>query len=190
MIRPFPRIPTGLGLGAALSKMLAMRVGVGNIWFKGTVRVAMKPLLDRLPLVGAVKVRPAKAQPRLPWFANEQSFRPNADSKRYRQEVLCVRLKTLVQQSGQWIFVASPLERGSARRFPWWNRRISPSAFSFKEVTSRFFRGSSCGWRHLSRTPFCSRMCCQRAWPSKWTLLLAKSRQDLFATFAVWSTSA
>lgn len=56
VIRPFPRLPTGLGLGAALSKLLAMRVGVGSIWFKGTVRVAMKPLLDRLPLVGAVKV--------------------------------------------------------------------------------------------------------------------------------------
>jgi len=46
----------GLGVGAALSKMLAMRVGVGDLWFKGKVRVALKPLIDRVPLIGAVKV--------------------------------------------------------------------------------------------------------------------------------------
>lgn len=45
-----------MGIGAALSKLLAMRVGVGNLWFKGKVRVALKPLIDRVPLVGAVKV--------------------------------------------------------------------------------------------------------------------------------------
>lgn len=55
-IRPFPRLPVGLGIGAAISKLLAMRVGVGNLWFKGKVRVALKPLIDRVPLVGAVKV--------------------------------------------------------------------------------------------------------------------------------------
>lgn len=56
MIRPFPKFPVGLGIGQAVSKLLAMRVGVSNIWFKGRVRVAMKPLIDRIPLVGAVKV--------------------------------------------------------------------------------------------------------------------------------------
>lgn len=56
MMRPFPRIPIGAGIGAAISKLLEMRVGVGNLWFKGRVRIAMKPLLDRIPLVGAVKV--------------------------------------------------------------------------------------------------------------------------------------
>ena len=57
-IRPLPRLPVGMGLGSALSKLLAMRVGVGKLWFKGKVRITLKPLLDRVPLVGAVKVGP------------------------------------------------------------------------------------------------------------------------------------
>ena len=55
-IEPFPRLSLGFGLDKALSRLLGMRVGVANLFFKGNVRIALKPLLDRVPLIGAAKV--------------------------------------------------------------------------------------------------------------------------------------
>ena len=55
-IKPFHRLSFGFGVDKAISKLLGMKVGVADLFFKGNVRIALKPLLDRIPLVGAAKV--------------------------------------------------------------------------------------------------------------------------------------
>ncbi len=54
-----PKLPVPLGIGAFISKWLGMRVGVANINLHGRVRIAARPLLSKLPVVGGVKVKTA-----------------------------------------------------------------------------------------------------------------------------------
>lgn len=58
VIKPFPKIHLGVGLGVGklISNFLKMRVGVGNLFFSGRVRLSLKPLMGRIPVVGAVRV--------------------------------------------------------------------------------------------------------------------------------------
>ena len=58
VIKPFPKfhLGVGVGVGKIISNFLAMRVGVGNLFFSGRVRLSLKPLMGRLPVVGAVRV--------------------------------------------------------------------------------------------------------------------------------------
>ena len=58
VIKPFPKfhLGVGLGVGKLVSNFLTMRVGVGNLFFSGRVRLSLKPLMGRLPVVGAVRV--------------------------------------------------------------------------------------------------------------------------------------
>ena len=58
IIKPFPKfhLGVGLGVGRLISNFLTMRVGVGNLFFSGRVRLSLKPLMGRLPVVGAVRV--------------------------------------------------------------------------------------------------------------------------------------
>ena len=50
-----------LGIGTLLARYLRMRVGVTNFFFQGRVRASLHPLLNKMPVVGAVKVRSASA---------------------------------------------------------------------------------------------------------------------------------
>ena len=45
-----------LGIGTLLARYLRMRVGVTNFFFQGRVRASLHPLLNKMPVVGAVKV--------------------------------------------------------------------------------------------------------------------------------------
>lgn len=64
-ICPFPKLPVPLGIGQLLARYLRMRVGVTNFFFQGRVRLSMHPLLNKMPVVGALKVRPhAPSSPR------------------------------------------------------------------------------------------------------------------------------
>ena len=45
-----------LGIGTLLARYLRMRVGVTNFYFQGRVRASLHPLLNKMPVVGAVKV--------------------------------------------------------------------------------------------------------------------------------------
>lgn len=58
VIKPFPKVHLGVGLGVGklLSNFLTMRVGVSNLFFSGRVRLSLKPLLGWIPVVGAVRV--------------------------------------------------------------------------------------------------------------------------------------
>lgn len=58
IIKPFPKfhLGVGLGVGRLISNFLTMRVGVGNLFFSGRVRLSLKPLMGRIPVVGAVRV--------------------------------------------------------------------------------------------------------------------------------------
>lgn len=58
IIKPFPKfhLGVGLGVGRMISNFLTMRVGVGNLFFSGRVRLSLKPLMGRIPVVGAVRV--------------------------------------------------------------------------------------------------------------------------------------
>jgi hypothetical protein len=56
-INPLPNLPVPLGIGQLLSRFLGMRVGVADINLRGRVRLAMKPLLNKVPIIGAVKVQ-------------------------------------------------------------------------------------------------------------------------------------
>ena len=58
IIKPFPKfhLGVGIGIGKMISNFLTMRVGVGNLFFSGRVRLSLKPLMGRLPVVGAVRV--------------------------------------------------------------------------------------------------------------------------------------
>ncbi|KAK9843817.1 hypothetical protein WJX81_007480 [Elliptochloris bilobata] len=55
-ICPFPKLPVPLGIGQLLARYLRMRVGVTNFFFQGRVRLSLHPLLNKMPVVGAVKV--------------------------------------------------------------------------------------------------------------------------------------
>lgn len=58
IIKPFPKfhVGVGIGIGKLISNFLTMRVGVGDLFFSGRVRLSLKPLVGRLPVVGAVRV--------------------------------------------------------------------------------------------------------------------------------------
>ena len=58
VIKPFPKfhLGVGLGVGKLISNFLTMRVGVGNLFFSGRVWLSLRPLMGRLPVVGAVRV--------------------------------------------------------------------------------------------------------------------------------------
>lgn len=60
-ICPFPKLPVPLGIGQLLARYLRMRVGVTNFFFQGRVRLSMHPLLNKMPVVGAIKARAALA---------------------------------------------------------------------------------------------------------------------------------
>ena len=57
LIKPLPKVPLSLGLDRLLSTFIAMRVGVSDLYFSGRVRIALSPLINRVPVVGALKVR-------------------------------------------------------------------------------------------------------------------------------------
>ena len=60
---PLPKLPVPLGIGQLLAQYLRMRVGVTNFFFQGRVRLSMHPLLNKLPVVGAIKVLPTSPDP-------------------------------------------------------------------------------------------------------------------------------
>ena len=60
---PLPKLPVPLGIGQLLARYLRMRVGVTNFFFQGRVRLSMHPLLNKLPVVGAIKVLPTSPDP-------------------------------------------------------------------------------------------------------------------------------
>ncbi len=55
-INPLPRLPVPLGIGQFISEWLGMRVGVSDINLHGRVRINMRPLMAKLPIVGGVQV--------------------------------------------------------------------------------------------------------------------------------------
>lgn len=62
-INPLPNLPMPLGIGEMLSKFLGMRVGVSDINIHGRVRLALRPLLNKTPVVGGVKVTQPSTAP-------------------------------------------------------------------------------------------------------------------------------
>lgn len=62
-----------LGIGTLLARYLRMRVGVTNFFFQGRVRASLHPLLNKMPVVGAVKVCSAlNLQSAVLWMARIQ----------------------------------------------------------------------------------------------------------------------
>ena len=57
LIKPLPKIPLSMGLDRLLSNFIAMRVGVSDLYLSARVRIALTPLMGRVPVVGAMKVR-------------------------------------------------------------------------------------------------------------------------------------
>lgn len=55
-INPLPSLPVPLGIGQLIAEWLGMRVGVSDINLHGRVRINMRPLMAKLPIVGGVKV--------------------------------------------------------------------------------------------------------------------------------------
>lgn len=55
-INPLPNLPVPLGIGQLIAEWLGMRVGVSDINLHGRVRINMRPLMAKLPIVGGVKV--------------------------------------------------------------------------------------------------------------------------------------
>ena len=63
-----------LGIGQLLARYLRMRVGVTNFFFQGRVRLSMHPLLNKMPVVGAVKVLPHCL---IPWQPDLSHIQPS-----------------------------------------------------------------------------------------------------------------
>lgn len=57
LIKPLPKIPLAMGLDRLLSQFISMRAGISDVYFSGRVRIALSPLMNRVPVVGALKVR-------------------------------------------------------------------------------------------------------------------------------------
>lgn len=57
LIKPLPKIPLAMGLEKLLSTFISMRAGVSDLYVSGRVRISMSPLLNRLPVVGALQVQ-------------------------------------------------------------------------------------------------------------------------------------
>ena len=55
-INPLPNLPVPLGIGHMIAGWLGMRAGVSDLYIRGRIRVAMKPLMSQIPVVGAIKV--------------------------------------------------------------------------------------------------------------------------------------
>lgn len=91
VIKPFPKVHLGVGLGVGkmLSNFLTMRVGVGNLFFSGRVRLSLKPLLGRIPVVGAVRVSFVE-QPHFNYaltvYGGDISFLPGD----YNEQITCL----------------------------------------------------------------------------------------------------
>ncbi|MCJ1425923.1 hypothetical protein MMC29_003824 [Sticta canariensis] len=56
LIKPLPKIPIAMGLDRLLSNFISMRAGVSDLYFSGRVRFALSPLVNHVPVVGALKV--------------------------------------------------------------------------------------------------------------------------------------
>ncbi|KAK9812293.1 hypothetical protein WJX73_010507 [Symbiochloris irregularis] len=56
LVKPLPKIPLGMGLEKLLSTFISMRAGVSDLYISGRVRISMSPLLNRLPVVGALQI--------------------------------------------------------------------------------------------------------------------------------------
>eukprot|EP00884_Botryococcus_braunii_P002166 jgi/Botrbrau1/11950/Bobra.341_1s0015.1 len=56
LIKPFPKLPLPLNVGKVIANLLSLSVGVQDIYVAGRVRLSCKPLLGRIPIVGAVKL--------------------------------------------------------------------------------------------------------------------------------------
>lgn len=56
LIKPLPKIPLAMGLDKLLSTFISMRAGVSDLYVSGRVRISLSPLLNRLPVVGALQV--------------------------------------------------------------------------------------------------------------------------------------
>ena len=56
LVKPLPKIPLAMGLDRLLSTFISMRAGVSDLYFSGRLRLALSPLVNHVPVVGALKV--------------------------------------------------------------------------------------------------------------------------------------
>ena len=61
VVYPLPRFLSHSGLpvdvlGRVVARFVSMRVGVRDLTFSGKLRISFRPLLNKLPVVGSIKV--------------------------------------------------------------------------------------------------------------------------------------
>lgn len=107
IIKPFPKfhLGVGLGVGRLISNFLTMRVGVGDLFFSGRVRLSLKPLMGRIPVVGAVRVSFVE-QPHFNYaltvYGGDISFLPGNNYHLHLQ-ILCVLMCLFACSHPTWV---------------------------------------------------------------------------------------
>lgn len=180
---PLPKLPVPLGIGQLLARYLRMRVGVTNFFFQGRVRLSMHPLLNKMPVVGAIKVLPHFLifwQPDLSNLLLSMPCRPAlqpaqhlpADGWRAVYTEQCDKqLQALWHHWMLW----HPSRVCTNQNCIWvgprwrsWSRRTSRMGWSSRAATSHSCRAWSPGSTASSRTPCCSPTSCPTASWCRW----------------------